>query len=219
MLSEAISVGPLIAFSFFLFWHKSEMLPVLRQIKSWARLRMTLRAPRSKPQMLSKPRSSVSASAEPLEVSPHITNLELAPVFWKTSMSVENQSRNPVVSASKPDMNRRTHPSVLLQSLRWTGRERPQRVVGQNDKHVCCSASLCGPCDRKCAVCAATRHLWTVTAWKKLARENGWVKCGINNQYKARKAKLGFMSFSSLLLHMYVLWPVPMSLLQESCQP
>lgn len=62
----------------------SEMLPVLHQIKSWARLRMTLRAPRSKPQMLSKPRSSVSASAEPLEVSPHITNLELDPVFcWK----------------------------------------------------------------------------------------------------------------------------------------
>lgn len=93
-------------------------------------------------------------------------------------------------------MNGWTHPSVLLQSLRRTGRERPQRVVGQNDKHVCCSALLCGPCDRKCAVCAATRHLWTVTAWKKIQPEkNGRVKCGISNQYKARKAKLGFVVF------------------------
>lgn len=42
---------------------------------------MTLKAPRSKPQMLSKPLSSVSAMACPVEVSPHITILELAPVF------------------------------------------------------------------------------------------------------------------------------------------
>lgn len=42
---------------------------------------MTLKAPRSKPQMLSILLSSVSAIACPMEVSPHITNLELAPVF------------------------------------------------------------------------------------------------------------------------------------------
>lgn len=93
-------------------------------------------------------------------------------------------------------MNGWTHPSVLLQSLRWTGRERPQRVVGQDDEHVCCSALLCGPCDRKCAVCAAARHLWTV---------NVWVKRGANKQYKAKKAKLGVASFPSILLHIYVL--------------
>lgn len=55
-------------------------------MKSWARLRMTLKAPRSKPQMLTKPLSSVSAIACPVEVSPHITNLELAPVFcWENT--------------------------------------------------------------------------------------------------------------------------------------
>lgn len=47
---------------------------------------MTLKAPRSKPQMLTKPLSSVSAIACPVEVSPHITNLELAPVFcWENT--------------------------------------------------------------------------------------------------------------------------------------
>lgn len=40
---------------------------------------MMLRAPRSKPQMLSKPLSSVPAMVCPMEVSPHTTNLELAP--------------------------------------------------------------------------------------------------------------------------------------------
>lgn len=74
--------------------HHSDMLSVFRQIKSSARLRMTFRASRSKPQMLSKPRSSVAANAEPLEVSPHITNLELAPVFcWKNiNVRCESQS-------------------------------------------------------------------------------------------------------------------------------
>lgn len=157
-------VGPLIASSF-LFRHDSETLSVFRQIKSWARLRMTLRASRSKPQMFSNPRSSVSASAEPLEVSPHITNLELAPVFCrgKTSTSDANGS------GQRVDW---TYPSVLLQSLHGAGRERPQQVIGQNDEHVYCSALLCGPRDRKCAVCAATRHLWTVRL-EKLATENG----------------------------------------------
>lgn len=59
-----------------------------------------------------------------------------------------------------------THPPVLLQRLHWTGRERPQQVIGQDDEHVCCSALLCGPRDRKRAVCAAARHLGTVTAWE-----------------------------------------------------
>lgn len=53
--------------------------PIRHQIRSCARLRMMLRAPRSKPQMLSKPLSSVPAMVCPMEVSPHTTNLELAP--------------------------------------------------------------------------------------------------------------------------------------------
>lgn len=83
--------GPLIAC--FLLRHHSDMLSEFRQIKSSARLRMTFRASRSKPQILIKPRSSVAANAEPLEVSPHITNLELAPVFcWNNNVRCKSQS-------------------------------------------------------------------------------------------------------------------------------
>lgn len=66
---------------FVLQQHDLETIPILYQIRSWARSRMTVKAPRSKPQMLSKRLSSVSAMACPMEVSPHITNLELAPDF------------------------------------------------------------------------------------------------------------------------------------------
>lgn len=51
---------------------------------------MTLKAPRSKPQMLSKPRSSVSVMACPMEDSPHITSLELAPDFcWEIKYTIQ----------------------------------------------------------------------------------------------------------------------------------
>lgn len=52
------------------------------QIKSRARLRMTLKAPRSKPQMLTKPLSSASAKVFPVEVRLHITSFEATPNFW-----------------------------------------------------------------------------------------------------------------------------------------
>lgn len=77
-------VDPLCVFIVYSPDTTQEMVLLPNQIRSWARLRITLKAPRSKPEMLSKPLSSVSAMACPIEVRPHITSFESAPdACWR----------------------------------------------------------------------------------------------------------------------------------------
>ena len=59
------------------------------QMRSMAKLRITLIAPASKPQIFNKPVSSVSAIVCPMAVRPHITNLEKVPCSY---CSKETQS-------------------------------------------------------------------------------------------------------------------------------